>query len=76
MMSPQGDPQTAIPSPELVKNGSVISVSDGPFSSDVIVVINSFLQFQQCQRSWISRVLTRSSHSRLTNPEPHRGHVS
>jgi len=35
----------------LVKNGSVISVTDGSFSSEVTTVINSFLQFQQCQRS-------------------------
>jgi hypothetical protein len=39
-------------------------------------VTNSFLQLQQCQRSWTSRALTRSFHSRLTNSEPHREHFS
>jgi hypothetical protein len=59
---------------KLVKNGAVISVTDGSFSPEVSVVMNSLLQFQQRQRSWTSRALTRSSHSSLTNPEPHRGH--
>ena len=58
----------------LVKNGAVISATGRSFSSEVTVVMNLFLQFQHCQRSWTSRALTRSSHSRLTNPEPHRGH--
>ena len=60
----------------LVKNCLVISVTEGSFSSEVTTVMNSFLQFQQCQRSWTSCALTRSFHSRLTNPEPHRGHFS
>jgi len=58
----------------LVKNGSVTSLTDGSFSLEVTTVTNSFLQFQQCQRSWTSCALARSCHSRWTNPEPHRGH--
>src|ERR1700751_5701375 len=60
----------------LVKNGSVISATDGSLSSEVATVINSFLQFQQCQRFWNSCALTRSCHSRWTDSEPHRGHFS
>src|SRR5262249_10311920 len=60
----------------LVKNGSVISATDGSLSSEVATVINSFLQFQQCQRFWNSSALTRSCHSRWTDSEPHPGHFS
>ena len=54
-----------------VKNGSVISATDGSLSSEMTTVTNSFLQFQQCQRFWNSCALTRSCHSRWTNSEPH-----
>lgn len=60
----------------LVKNGLEISVTEGGFSSEATTVINSSLQLPQCQRSWISRLSTRSSHSRLTILEPQRGHFS
>jgi hypothetical protein len=58
----------------LVKNGLVISLTEGSSSLESPTVMNSFSHRQQCQRFWTSRALTRSSHSRLIKPEPHLGH--